>query len=72
MTYNAKNYTEQGGEVTVIKGELNIDGGKITKEGTQAAAITKPTGGTTEDAEARAAIDDIIDALIGAGIIAGE
>ena len=70
MTYNAKNYTEQGAEVTVIKGELNINGGKITSEGTQASAITKPTSGV--DAEVKTAIDAIIDALEGAGIIAGE
>ena len=35
MTYNAKNYTEQGGEKTVIGGELKIDQeGKVTFGGT--------------------------------------
>jgi hypothetical protein len=33
MGYNTKNYTEQGGEKTVIGGELNIaEGGKLTFE----------------------------------------
>lgn len=33
MVYNTKNYTEQGGEKTVIGGELNIaEGGKLTFE----------------------------------------
>ena len=40
MSYNAKNYVEQGGDVTVIGGELNVAaGGKITKAGTQANHI---------------------------------
>lgn len=31
MSYNTKNYTEQGGDRTVIGGELNITtGGKLT------------------------------------------
>jgi len=34
MSYNTKNYTEQGGEKTVIGGEINIAGeGKLTFEG---------------------------------------
>ena len=40
MSYNAKNYVEQGGDVTVIGGELNVAaGGKITAAGTQANTI---------------------------------
>jgi len=40
MSYNAKNYVEQGGDVTVIGGELNVAaGGKISKAGTQANHI---------------------------------
>ena len=40
MTYNASNYTEQGGAKTVIGGELHIaSGGTITAAGTQASAI---------------------------------
>ena len=37
---NVKNYIEQGGDVTVVGGELNIAaGGKISKAGTQADHI---------------------------------
>lgn len=44
MSYNAKNYVEQGGDVTVIGGELNVaTGGKITKAGTQANHIADLT-----------------------------
>ena len=40
MSYNARNYVEQGGDVTVIGGELNVaTGGKITAAGTQANHI---------------------------------
>ena len=40
MSYNAKNYVEQGGDVTVIGGELNVAAGwKISKAGTQADHI---------------------------------
>jgi len=36
MGYNTKNYTEQGGEKTVIGGELAVTAeGKITFDGTQ-------------------------------------
>lgn len=41
---NVKNYIEQGGEKTVIGGELNIaSGGKITAAGTQANHIADVT-----------------------------
>ena len=44
MSYNAKNYVEQGGDVTVIGGELNVAaGGKISKAGTQADNIADLT-----------------------------
>ena len=44
MSYNAKNYVEQGGDVTVIGGELNVAaGGKITAAGTQANTIANLT-----------------------------
>lgn len=36
MRYNTKNYTEQGGEKTVIGGELAVTAeGKITYDGTE-------------------------------------
>ena len=44
MSYNARNYVEQGGDVTVIGGELNVaTGGKITAAGTQANHIADLT-----------------------------
>jgi len=45
MPYVPKNYEDQGGNRTVIGGELKvIAGGKITPaSGVQAAAITNPT-----------------------------
>ena len=46
MSYNAKVYMEQGGEKLVVNGgavtlggSIDVDGGKITKEGTQANHI---------------------------------
>lgn len=42
--YITKNYFDEGGDKTVIGGELNIvTGGKITANGVQADAITNPT-----------------------------
>jgi len=36
MTYNTKNYTEQGGDKTVIGGELAVTAeGKVTFDGTE-------------------------------------
>ncbi len=45
MSYNTKNYTEQGGEKTIIGGELVIkNGGKITiEEGGSAEGLPSPT-----------------------------
>lgn len=70
---NVKNYTQQGGERTVIGGTLDIaPGGKVTADGAQAAAIADAAGGGTVDAEARAALNDVLAALRGIGIIASE
>lgn len=63
--YNTKVYHKIGGDELVV-----APGGKITNNGTQAANITAPTGGSTTDAEARAAIVSIIAALKGVGIVA--
>ena len=66
---NVKNYIEQGGEKTVIGGELNIAaGGKISKAGTQANHIADITG-TASGAEIAAAVNAILKALEGVGII---
>ena len=83
MSYNTKNYKEQGGAKTVIGGELDIaSGGKITGAGTQASAITNAkVDYTTEDLDTEAEIiaafnttngkiNSILAALRAAGIIA--
>ncbi len=75
MSYNAKVYRKQGGDELVVAsgGVVNVyAGGKIVAAGTQAAHIANPTGGTTTDAEARAAIAAILAALEGVGITASS
>ena len=66
---NVKNYIEQGGEKTVIGGELNIaSGGKITAAGTQAnhiADIANDANGTA----IATAVNAILAALEGVGIL---
>jgi len=73
MSYNnVKNYTEQGAEKTVIGGELQIAaGGKITAAGKQAATIANiPESATGK--QIATAVNAIIAALKGAGIIASK
>jgi hypothetical protein len=69
--YNTKNYTEQGGDKSVVGGELEIKtGGKITANGTQAAAIADhvdPATATSTDIATKQ--NQILAALRGAGII---
>ena len=48
MSYNAKNYTEQGGEKTVIGGEIVIEGKITVADGGQVEGITEVTGVATE------------------------
>lgn len=63
-----------GTSVTATAAELNkLDGvGAAVASGTQAALIADPAGGATQDAEARAAIASIIDALQAFGIVAAS
>lgn len=76
MSYNTENYTEQGGAVTVIGGELRIaSGGQITAAGTQAEAIAdiSVTGTYADDDDAiETAINAILAALRSAGIVASS
>jgi len=65
--YSTKIYHKVGGDELVVS-----PGGKITNDGTQAAHIADPTGGSTTDAEARAAIAAILNALEGVGILASS
>lgn len=66
---NVKNYIEQGGEKTVIDGELAIGAtGKISKAGTQAnhiADIANDANGTV----IATAVNAILAALEGVGIL---
>lgn len=67
--YNAKNYTEQGGEKTHIGGELVIEtGGKIkfgSTEFKQSAVVAEAAGTAPTAAEFKA----LLDALKAAGIM---
>lgn len=47
MSYNVKNYTEQGGEKTVIGGEIVIDGKITVADGGEVAGITGVAGAAT-------------------------
>jgi hypothetical protein len=69
-----KNYNENGGDVTVIGGELKIsDGAKITNDGTQAAAIGDHADpGTATAADIATKQNAILAALRGVGIIASS
>lgn len=62
-------YRAGGWEIGRLRGgELVIGGQKVV--GTRAAAIASPAGGAVVDAEARAAIGAILEALRGHGLIA--
>ena len=66
---NVKNYIEQGGEKTVIGGELNVAaGGKISKAGTQANHIADIANNADGTAIATA-VNAILAALEGVGIL---
>lgn len=64
MSYNAKNYTEQGGEVTHIGGKLEFDGGGILPN--QAASTA------TSVAQAKDDINALLTKLKNAGLMVGD
>jgi ATP-dependent protease HslVU (ClpYQ) peptidase subunit len=71
---NVKNYTEQGGEKTVIGGELEITaGGKLTFEGTELkpAAVQVDSEATTI-AGTVADLNALLAKLKAAGLMASE
>ena len=71
MASNTKNFKKQGGENWEITGEININGGEITSEGTQAGAIADhgdPSSASNEDIATKQ--NSILAALRGVGIIA--
>ena len=69
MSYNAKNYVEQGGDKSVIGGELSISAtGKISKAGTQANHIAD-IGNEATGTQIATAVNAILAALEGVGIL---
>lgn len=77
-TYSPKVYNKQGGEELVVAsgGKVNVEtGGQIVANGTQAGAIANITvTGTyaTDDTPIETAVNSILAALRGAGIIASS
>lgn len=71
---NVKNYTEQGGEKTVIGGELEITtGGKLTFEGTELKpAETQADSAATTVAGVVADLNALLAKLKAAGLMASE
>ena len=47
MSYNTKNYTEQGGEKTVVGGEIVVEGKLTVAAGGEVAGITGATAAAT-------------------------
>lgn len=76
MTYQPKIHSEDGGDKQVVESGGSIDvktGGAITSDGTQASAISDITvTGTysTDDSAIETAVNSILAALRGAGIVA--
>ena len=70
MYYNTKNYTEQGGAVTHIGGELILeDGAKLTgfpKTAKQEASTATTVAALKDD------LNDLIEKLIAAGLMQEE
>ena len=74
MTYNTKNYTEQGGEKTVIGGEMAVTAeGKVTFDGTELKPATLQTESTaTEVAELVTDFNALLLKLKTAGLMESE
>lgn len=77
MSYNAKNYTEQGGGKTVIGGEIDLTGATVTGLAATAAkaGIAKQSTKVAEaagSAPTKAEFDALIAALVTAGIMAAS
>lgn len=69
MSYNAKVYMEQGGDKLVVNGgEIDVIGGIITKDGTQADHIAD-LGDSATGAQIAAAVNAILKALEDVGIL---
>ena len=73
MSYNSKNYTEQGGERTIIGGELVIKNGAklVLEEGAEGSGLPKAANQAASTASTVAGLKDDLNALIGKLISAG-
>ena len=73
MSYNSKNYTEQGGERTVIGGELVIkNGGRlILEEGAENSGLPRAANQAESTATTVSGLKDDLNALIGKLVSAG-
>ncbi|WP_161879115.1 head fiber protein [Alkalibacterium sp. MB6] len=74
MTYNTKNYTEQGGEKTIIGGEMAVTAeGKVTFDGTELKpAALQAESTATEVAELVTDFNDLLLKLKTAGLMESE
>lgn len=74
MTYNTKNYTEQGGEKTVIGGEIAVTAeGKFTFDGTEIKpAALQAESTATEVAELVTDFNALLLKLKTAGLMESE
>ena len=71
MSYNTKNYTEQGGEKTVIGGELEVkEGAKVT--GIPSSAPNQPASEATTVATLRDDFNALLVKLKEAGVVAPD
>lgn len=74
MSYNTKNYTEQGGEKTVIGGELNIkSGGKLTFGNVELKpAANQPASTASDVAGLKTDLNALIAKLKAAGLMIAD
>lgn len=74
MTYNTKNYTEQGGEKTIIGGEMAVTAeGKVTFDGTELKpAALQAESTATEVAELVTDFNALLLKLKTAGLMESE
>jgi Head fiber protein. len=73
MSYNAKNYTEQGGEKTVIGGTLEIkEGASVTGLSSFTAAVNQASSTATDISGLVADFNALLSALKTAGLMLAD
>ena len=72
MSYNAKNYTEQGGDVTHIGGELIFDKGASMGGAGVMANMAALTSSVNSIADLRAEYNNLLTELKDSGLMAGD